>query len=212
MGQYYKGLLIEFTGDKPVESAEDLNRDDVNVTIFSPWVFNSGSKLVEFGEMMSSISREVLHRLKDARTKKQMIWVGDYSNDTEGESGLKNALYEIAWGNKETQKEAGVSNVSKQDASMIYFNKMYGEDVYICANHRLKSFVRCRVYDRFFAPILLTALGNGAGGGDYWYDKSEEVGAWALDRISIHGGGVESFKISYPDYTEYVAGFEGEIH
>ncbi len=109
----------------------------------------------------------------------RIAWVGDYSNEEQyGQLGKE--LHDIAW----AKDEDGVG-VAK-DVLLL--------DGKVILNHTKKMYVCCDEYkqksvdrDGWVAhPLpLLTAIGNGSGGGDYRGVNEEDVGCWCFDEIEV---------------------------
>lgn len=55
----------------------------------------------------------------------------------------------------------------------------------------------------YFDPLLLlTACGNGQGGGDYWGSDEELVGSWAGDNLSASATKPEGYDLITPHFNE----------
>lgn len=117
----------------------------------------------------------------------RVAWVGDYADDFNWDSEvidqrpIPSKLWESAW---KSEKEEDIK-----------YKKFNYEGKYLC-NHTVGLAVNFDVYmgmckDKYGSIIhplsLLTACGNGLGGGDYCRDlpDAECVGCWCNDSISI---------------------------
>ena len=170
MGQYYKPVL----------------KQDGVITIFDRSISDSddwnGAKLMEHSWWENSFMRAMGGKLY--KKHGQVAWVGDYSHYGEfrklTRKTFKDIPYKKIWGEHELPEE------SIESSEFMFDNK------FLC-NHTKKQYIDLKLYyeqsdvDGWVAnPLsLLTALGNGAGGGDYRGNYDELVGTWAWDEISI---------------------------
>ena len=108
----------------------------------------------------------------------KVAWVGDYSDDEE--FAIENRLHEYAW-----RKNASLLRPT-WDPILL--------DGKFLVNHDKKIYIDCDQYKEdstdddgcILHPIpLLTAIGNGKGGGDYRGINQDSVGSWCYDTISI---------------------------
>lgn len=169
MGQYYRPV-VKIDGKITV-----YNRDvDGEYTM---------AKLMEHSwwenYMVNAVAKKFYH------TKGQLAWVGDYAEDKETPIPMK----EI-W---DTKGEG----LSKVDFTL---------DKKFLVNWDTKEYIDLKAYKRkskgedgwVIHPLsLLTAIGNGNGGGDYHYRDNtclDLVGTWAWKTISIEDKAPEGFK------------------
>lgn len=167
MGQYYRPILTNENGYERV-----YNRDvDGEYTM---------AKLMEHSWWYNEFVSTICHKIY--KTPKKVIWVGDYADDADvtneiEETELKR-LCKKAW----NCKGYGVKK-----------NDLYLDNLFL-VNHTKKIYLDCNAYkanstnsDNWCVhPLpLLTAIGNGLGGGDYRDINIEDVGCWANDLISI---------------------------
>ena len=156
MGQYYKPVNID---NKQWVYSHD---------------YNNGLKLMEHSWIGNKFVGAVMTLLAHGGDwfKKPIVWAGDYY-DEEGETPYfslcpdANKLNPVSM-KEELQKTA------------------------ILVNHTKKLYVRydempvCHDGNWVINPLpLLTACGNGRGGGDYHGSNCDEVGTWAGDVLSI---------------------------
>ena len=163
MGQYYKPINLD---DKQWLSTYDY--DDAEKLMEHSWIGN-----IFVGVIMQ------LMLPGGQWFKKRIVWAGDYYGDQDGEINH--------WANHDNDKD-------KIQPKMFMEAGMQKKVILI--NHTKELYVR---YDEmpesedvgsgwFINPLpLLTALGNGRGGGDYHsqYPDYDKVGAWAGDVLSI---------------------------
>ncbi len=168
MGQYYMALVSR--GD------EKRVLDGVKGEGFV------GSKLMEHSWIGNHFVDSVLCSLY--KNPARVIWMGDYADDDSKINIIKDGmnLYNAVWKNR----DASIS-------TDIDYNGMYYKSMYL-VNHDKKEYLNIEEYIKecttdvdwcvHFLP-LLTAVGNGQGGGDYWGCNEENVGYWANDTIEL---------------------------
>lgn len=170
MGQYYRPVMEK----------------DGKVTVFNREVDGkyTSAKLMEHSwwgnDLMSAIA-EMMYQ-----TKVRLIWCGDYAEDDEIEKcGL---TVSQVW-------DCKGKGVKSTDFSI--------DNLFLC-NHDTKEFIDLKKYKEksendgwIINPIsLLTAQGNGRGGGDYYYGNcvnQELVGSWSWDLISLETTAPEGY-------------------
>lgn len=181
MGQYYKVAL-------------KIGSERMNI-----YRNEGGSKLTEFSWVGNSLSDFIASRL--FKNKGRVAWVGDYAkmrdsddNDTVVKNinflcrngiltiGKVNKLYHSAW-------DIDLSN-KWQVADFDFKGKFI-------LNHDKRQFLDCDKYlqnskDKdgwILSPLaMLTAIGNGKGGGDFFSDDAEmmdNIGIWAWHKLEI---------------------------
>ena len=166
MGQYYRPYL---KGERDV------------VTLVS-WDYDNGAKLMEHSWLGNEFINAVLFLLFDE--KRKVGWIGDYSLD----AGCNPEIYEVCWGDN-AQKSLIVTPPQ-------YFaddDGIVGEGYLI--NHTKKEYIDYKEYQKLAErngwcvnPLpLLTAIGNGLGGGDYYKKNvnADLVGYWYLDELEF---------------------------
>jgi len=179
MGQYYKPINVD---DKQWVYPRD---------------YGSGLKLLEHSWIGDNFVGAVMNLMAKGGTwfKKRIVWAGDYYGDQDTEipywdqhNDDKDKICPVEFMNKKMQSKA------------------------ILINHTKKLYVR---YDEMskvknegkINPLpLLTALGNGRGGGDYrdCYPDFDKVGIWAGDSLSIEdtvpkGKWYKKFKVNFKE-------------
>lgn len=188
MGQYYSALVkrgdkiknynIQVEGYKKGEGDgfEDIDYDKYN-----------GIKLMEHSYWRNSFMLAMTAELY--KHKARVAWVGDYASDYRFErddAPDPRTLCELAW-DKIKQEP-----IAEQDMTL--------EDM-VLVNHTKKQYVDGNEYYEYnkfkwgedtpwscIHPLsLLTACGNGLGGGDYHEDNPDYnfVGYWCWDEISV---------------------------
>jgi len=190
MGQYYVPVIISVDGE-----SKRLNSH----------AFDSGLKLMEHSWVGNEFVNAVISRIHNQRAV--IAWIGDYSNDSKkdyetGEEPFTRTLphkefmkyYRLAWGDRKKNIIAP-SEFSEQDCN-IFTHDTRGM---FLINHTEKRYLDltkyiedCRVKDKTedyywcVNPLpLLTACGNGRGGGDYHEEHPcyKDVGSWAFHTL-----------------------------
>jgi hypothetical protein len=185
MGQYYMPLVIDANGNMKTLCSHD---------------FDNGLKLMEHSWIGNNFVNAVTSLIMNNPCK--IAWIGDYSNEYEGcayekiphEEFMK--FYNAAWDERDRYK-IGKEKFVEQDFNLINdrTRRMY------LINHTQKTAINIGEYivqnicingdwkGWCVNPLpLLTACGNGRGGGDYNYHAKigiEDVGTWAFDMIEV---------------------------
>ncbi len=141
-------------------------------TYLDPSMYNNGMKLVEHSYNSNNFMKVIENLIgpNGMFYRSRLVWAGDYA-DAEPDS--EENLYNMCEG-----KEPLVA----PDVSVSY--------TYI-VNHTKKVYIEKK--GDFHPLSLLTAEGNGRGGGDYHGPNMDMVGVWARDVISMEN--------EAPDYT-----------
>lgn len=168
MGQYYKPVLL--VEDGTVRRAE----------CYWPWDFGNGAKLTEHSWIGNDFVNAVMSRMAELTrggATIRLAWVGDYSDDVEvpGHEGHHEEGCAVAWG----EYVAVHSPLSRSMTYDLYVHDM-DRDEYVKVPGRESD----DVWTLHPVP-LLTAVGNGEGGGDYEGTSMDLVGTWAYDEIRV---------------------------
>jgi len=178
MGQGYKAIILASQKDNGKE-------------IIRTWVdtenYNNGYKLMEHSYVGNNFVDAVEYLLSPMGMfyKSRVVWAGDYADK---EEGLTENLYELA-----EEGKVAPQGVRRDMRDYLYI-----------VNHTKMQYT-AKIFGRYIAhPLpLLTAEGNGRGGGDYNGTHDELVGTWARDVISV--------EIHVPEgYEELVCNFYAE--
>ena len=148
----------------------------------SPGNYANGAKLVEHSYIENDFMNAVEYLLSPngAFYRSRLVWAGDYADK---EEGSEENLYR--------------GSIDKSYTTP-YVPKNPPQNRYI-VNHTLREYVDKQ--GRQFHPLsLLTAEGNGRGGGDYHGSCEDLVGRWARHLISVENDAPS-------DYTELAAAF-----
>jgi len=185
MGQYYTPLLIA---------------EDGTVATLNSHHFGNGLKLMEHSWIGNDFVNAVISLINGV--KKKVAWIGDYSLDPYSDAYSEKLsedefvkYYQIAWNEVHSDKELSSGQFSDEALKTISTEK---DDKGFLINHTKKVYLNLRKYfDECIVkegyikgycvnPLpLLTACGNGRGGGDYHskYPGQEFIGTWAFDEI-----------------------------
>jgi hypothetical protein len=173
MGQYYKAIIL---GEKDV-------KEFVRAWLES-YRYNNGAKLTEHSyinnEYVAAVER-LLSR-EGMFYKSRLVWAGDYA---EPDPGCKENLHHLA-------SEDHLIAPPSVDTTRYRF----------IVNHTKKQYVDKKGLSELHPLPLLTAEGNGRGGGDYHGRNQEQVGLWARDVISMEQEKPEGFEQLVCDFTE----------
>lgn len=159
MGQYYKVILL---------AENNLDIYEIIRCFIEP-TCNNGSKLMEHSYIHNDFVAIVESLLSPEGMfyKSRIVWAGDYADN---EPNLNDNLYTIT----ETQNNKAILSAAKISNDYIYI-----------LNHTKKLYIDKTKYDNIHPLPILTAEGNGRGGGDYYGTNMELVGTWARDVISV---------------------------
>lgn len=188
MGQYYTPMLTKENGERVVYNGYVDGEYTLAKLMEHSWWRN---------ELVNAICEEVYHN------PKRIIWVGDYSDGYAPDEPTPNnlSLEEIQEiHNYIFRDETAEVGVKRTDFTL---------DNKLLVNHTKKvcldgnSYYQKCVFDEVWCihPLpLLTAVGNGFGGGDYHRGTNlSDVGSWANDLISVEDTVPEGY-VLVPDY------------
>lgn len=177
MGQYYLAVNI----------------DDMEYV--SPHKYDNGAKLMEHSYIGNNFVEAVEFLLLDTGegkgrwSGKRIVWAGDYADPEE---------YRVD----------NLYNIVEGDGLQMLIEAV-PEDYKYLINLDKKEYVdksKCPSYGTWGMRIhplpLLTAEGNGRGGGDYRGDNDQVVGSWARDRVALVKDIPEGFTELIPNLIE----------
>ena len=185
MGQYYTPIIIRGNSKSSYNS----------------WDYDNGLKLTEHSYLGNNFVETVLKQLFES--KGRLAWVGDYAEPEDVKSPLAEKFIEVERNSKKYEK---TPDKEKGNSFYLYFIN-HTKKEYI----NMKRYITCnKVLDKYEMvahPIpLLTAIGNGRGGGDYWGSCMNKIGYWACDEIESTYEKPEGYK----DITAEIRFVEGE--
>jgi len=185
MGQYYKYLTI-----------------DKNNKAFSTesWDFDNGAKLTEHSWIGNKYVNACLNTIYKNPCK--VAWIGDYADSSKNLSDKIKKFrpyFKLAWSANDI-----LDNSTPEE--IIDFNEENAN--YFLINHTKQTYLDLAKYikNSTFTPSwadsswcinplpILTACGNGLGGGDYYGSDMKYVGTWAFDEIEFTNEKPENYK------------------
>lgn len=176
MGQYYHTVFLEPDKKTPF-------------TYACAHKVGCGIKLMEHSYINNALMNAALNYMWKNRDSQdfQIVWAGDYA-DPEQENDR--TLYEMCEGLQEIPYETEHAPVR----FIVNHDKKQYIDLWNCPN-----FTCMRAH-----PLaLLTAEGNGRGGGDYAGTNMNLVGTWARDSLNVMDGDWNNEEKLHSDgYTE----------
>lgn len=205
MGQYYRAYLESSESDK--------------YEVYRPW---SGAKLCEIAFCEQPFIDLVLNRLIE--NPMRLAFIGDYANDNDDKWGEYNHTGYIIRYNRAYKDETGQNAIrcmKEEEARKVQKEVQDTSSAYV-VNKTRKEFISLSQYyenasknyrNNFVMHplVILTACGNGRGGGDFYCSNDElnsAVGRWAFDFIEIVMG-KERVNSTYKNATEEYMFVEG---
>lgn len=228
MGQYYTPVILNEEGGTVIGS-------------FEPHEFDrNGSKLMEHsyfenGLVQSVVAKALMASITSGKPI-TLAWVGDYADlDEDIRTGYYTGQgrdYERIFlraqraANNRVRRlkpdDEDIAKAYKHGGSVVFYNIIRKEKLSLLLNKKAQIERRkargISVYDDdpelfIIHPIpLLTAIGNGKGGGDYHDDGStcmEWVGKWALHPLWVVPDGVPEPEGAWADISELALFEEG---
>ncbi|MEE3405687.1 MAG: hypothetical protein VZR73_16540 [Acutalibacteraceae bacterium] len=181
MGQYYRPVTKDKEGNITAYSrAVDGEYTMAKLTEHSWWD----------NPFVCTLTKKLLHN------PMQVAWVGDYAEKDEFDA--EERLCEYAWG-----EDADEQDVTRDELRL---------DGKFLVNHSQKVYLNCNAYkensldghDWILHPLpLLTAIGNGKGGGDYRGCNANHVGDWCWDLISVEDAPPEGYREVEYTFIDY---------
>jgi hypothetical protein len=169
------------------------------------------AKLMEHSYINNELMDAVAKFIHKNPTK--LLWCGDYAKDAEVQERTGGCLrYDDLWGDAPLRdgvrefvfqkcgnllrggdfKYAGRFLVNHDKRQFVSFDRVMKENPVHWSNHLVVN------------PIsILTALGNGRGGGDYDGENMDLVGSWAWDTIEIADGIPDGYAELDAKFVEY---------
>ena len=137
--------------------------------------FDNGLKLREHSYIGNNFINIIANELVE--NPAQLYWVGDYAEEKDFISAyMAKRIFDYAW-NRKKYNHTTLEEIKENfdwDKDWYYINKTK------------KQYIKMPKPGYFvYSPIsLLTAIGNGRGGGDYYGDNNM-VGCWAGDKVYL---------------------------
>ena len=180
MGQYYRPLMIFRDGTKRSALAHN---------------FNNGLKLMEHSWVGNNFVNAVLNEMVDKPVR--LAWLGDYSDMAVKEgcdigSGYITSrteflkMFRYLWGEHSSPADL------PSDSPTFKLDCQHADCYIVNLTKRcyidMEQYIKCNGGKEWcIHPLpLLTALGNGLGGGDYSGEVGKgDVGSWAFDEVYV---------------------------
>jgi hypothetical protein len=163
MGQYYNACMIDADGKI--------------LMWMHPYNYRNGAKLTEHSIVGNPFVNTFEFALSPGQRfhKTRVVWAGDYADP---EEGTDSNLHQMC-----------------DEYTMVVCKTKSTREFPFLVNHTKKLYVKCHKFlNGQLHPLpILTAEGNGRGGGDYKSD-SPLVGSWARDILSIEKEAPEGFE------------------
>jgi hypothetical protein len=167
MGQGYRAIILALQTN---QEKEIIN------TWVDPHAYANGYKIMEHSYVNNNFVEAVEYLISPLGmfNKSRLVWAGDYADE---EVGSTDNLYMLTYNNENEKK---MSLPSRHDMSSYKYIINHTKKLYI--NKETSESIN----NRKVHPLpLLTAEGNGRGGGDYRGQNIEFIGIWARDVISV---------------------------
>ena len=185
MGQYYKVALID-SGIRAIDNP-------------------SGYKLMEHAYFDNELVDSIMYELAFYGPM-QVAWVGDYANDLNGDiyetkvsSDVLQEVYNAVWEYGEDEDAYQKYKERLEHLIPEWDSEEQKRQYRYLVNHTLRVYIdlaECyemnKQEDKYgewcIHPLpLLTACGNGRGGGDYYSCNPDyaDVGTWAFDKLEV---------------------------
>jgi hypothetical protein len=196
MGQYYKAVFLE--PDKKTPKTFGIAHS-----------VDCGIKMMEHAYIDNPLLNSVLNYMfKNKDTQDfHLVWAGDYADD---EPGTKKNIYSMAGDEEDNIPEIPYETEKPDVRFIVNLDKMQYVDLW-----NIPRFT----YMQAHPLALLTAEGNGRGGGDYEGTNMKYVGLWARDTITVmdsdwnnatklHNEGYVELKPDFIESYELIRTFE----
>ncbi len=187
MGQYYVAIILGPSGEP---------REFIRAWVCS-WDYTNGSKLMEHSYIGNKYVSAVEWLLSPRGPfwKSRLVWAGDYATE-EPDADQKNLYHEVLG---DDSPEAGKrQRLEPGDVSEFRYVVNHTKQVYVDKQAAGTDEHGYRIH-----PLpLLTAEGNGRGGGDYRGANEMTVGSWARDVISVEREAPADYELMNPEFRE----------
>ena len=181
MGQYYRPCFINSKRDKVLN-------------YFSSYDTENGAKLMEHSYVGNALVVNVSYKM--IGRPKRLVWAGDYGDAVVGDDNF----YYLTDKAKKIESSYEIAMMKNElDANTIYIN----HDKKEWFDLKKQTIPDMKGWSGIAHPLpILTADGNGRGGGDYYGAHEELVGTWKGDLIEISDTIPADYKEIEPWFTE----------
>lgn len=197
MGQYYLAYVkgeeervfcpqnAIYMTKNGLKSAKEVGSHGFGDEDPNSWGHNfSGLKLMEHSWLENDFVNGILESIWDNPCN--VAWVGDYADDdSDFDERYTKDTYETVWGEGQDERERPFDEVPTTHRDGYILNLDKGVYIDLRRYASVAGFKPKWSEDTWtIHPLpLLTCIGNGRGGGDYWGTCMDMVGSWAMDRI-----------------------------
>lgn len=193
MGQYYYPTILR-KNNKRFYSEEFYSHD-----------YDSGLKLTEHSYCGNHFVETVMAQLLN--NPGRLAWIGDYYEEgdfAELNPGLPKSIEKRFYKHYESEHDCCAGNHVSHHSKPEEVKERQGRFI---LNHDKKCYIDMEKYEKdnltcgaedddcLFHPIpLLTAVGNGRGGGDFSGVGEEDVGSWAGDLLEVRNAKPKGYR------------------
>ncbi len=171
MGQYYRPCILKKNwklAKQPIMAA------------LTSWSFDDGAKLMEHSYIGNHFVSAVAQLLSSKYFGHPFVWCGDYADSVTIRS-VEHDLYLDARKFEESKEYDKIRGMVADEWQDFKYLINLTKKVYV----KLPKYADKKQGEWWVHPLpLLTAFGNGRGGGDYGLED-DRVGSWAFDRIGM---------------------------
>ena len=175
MGQYYRPCVLR-------KNFKLCKKTNPVLQSLCPYDFDNGAKLMEHSYLRNTFVRAMCAMISDRGQYFGMpfVWCGDYADEINQHQYYYDA-HDVEKMN-EYHKSLVEYDKEKEYKYLVNFSKKQ----YVVLPSHQESEERWKNNKYTIHPLpLLTAFGNGRGGGDYHGINMHNVGKWAFDKIGI---------------------------
>lgn len=183
MGQGYLAIIL---GEKPQTTTGETIRTYVN-----SHHYNNGYKLTEHSYLRNPYVSAVESLIcpTGQHHKSRIVWAGDYA-DCEQDGDMN--LYLMTGMEPNEEK---ICRPDTYDVTNYRFIVNHTKNLYVDKGPVVETL-------KYHPLPLLTAEGNGRGGGDYRGNMIELIGSWARDVISVEAQAPDGFQELICDFKD----------
>ena len=188
MGQYYTPVIIK--NDK--------------IKTFNCYDYDNGAKLMEHSYLRNNFVEAVVKQLFNKKAR--LAWVGDYAEPNDVENELAEKFIEIE-NNDAQYRIKPKHNPMENSYGLCFIN--HSKKEYFYMDDYVENLSKNK-WKLIIHPLpLLTAIGNGKGGGDYQGLNMDLIGRWACDEIEVKTWIDEKKHPEYTNITSMIKFYEG---
>jgi len=191
MGQYYNPCTVRKVNTKTGVQARPIK------WMYS-WDYDNGLKLMEHSWLKNNFVNTFAKTLLSAKPKR-VVWAGDYADPEYKKPNDEPNLYDFC---------TDENKISPAEITDEELNQFLDKKPYLC-NYDKKQYVDMSKLPkdndgwRIHPLPLLTAEGNGKGGGDYYgNNESVYIGTWARNKIAFRTKPPKGFVEITPNFKE----------